>query len=443
MKFSRYIISLVLLLLSFLMILPTLVAADAPIVYKIPIYKEVEKGLYAFLKRSIHEAEEADAKAIILEINTPGGFVDSAEKIVNLLDSTSIRKIAYINSEALSAGAYLALHTDEIYMSPGGTIGAAAVINSSGNTADKKANSAWKAKMINAAELTGKNPIYAQAMADETVHLPEYRAPSGELLTLSSSEALEVGYSNGTVKSLKELLEVTNLADAKIVKTEETFTELLARFITNPIVVPILLSIASLGLIVELYSPGFGVAGTMGLISLMLFFFGHLVAGLAGYETIIIFVIGVILIIAEFHLPGGISGILGAAAIIFSIILAGGNILLMCISVLIALTVAIVGMVIIMKFFGKQLKVLKKVILSDATTTEQGYVSNENRLELIGKIAVTMTPLRPAGTIRINDERIDAVSDGSFVERDKHVIIIKVEGSRIVVREISKGEEIG
>ncbi|MFF2754269.1 nodulation protein NfeD [Psychrobacillus sp. NPDC058041] len=443
MKFSRYIISFFLLFLSFIMMVPALVAADAPVVYKIPIYKEVEKGLYAFLKRSIHEAEEADAEAIILEINTPGGFVDSAEKIVNLLDSTSIRKIAYINSEALSAGAYLALHTDEIYMSPGGTIGAAAVIDSNGNTADKKANSAWKAKMINAAELTGKDPIYAQAMADETVDLPKYRAPSGELLTLSSSEALEVGYSNGTVRSLKELLEITNLADAKIVETKETFTELLARFITNPIVVPILLSIASLGLIVELYSPGFGVAGTMGLISLVLFFFGHLVAGLAGYEAIIIFVLGVILIIAEFYLPGGISGILGAAAIIFSIILAGGNILLMCISVLIALTVAIVGMVIIMKFFGKQLKVLNKVILSDATTTEQGYVSNENRLELIGKIAVTMTPLRPAGTIRINDERIDAVSDGSFVERDKHVIIIKVEGSRIVVREVSEGEEIG
>ena len=102
---------------------------------------------------------------------------------------------------------------------------------------------------------------------------------------------------------------------------------------------------------------------------------------------------------------------------------------------LIALTVAIVGMVIIMKFFGKQLKVLNKVILSDATTTEQGYVSNENRVELVGKVAMTMTPLRPAGTIRIDDERIDAVSDGSFVEKDKHVIILKVEGSRIVVRE--------
>ncbi|WP_093060792.1 nodulation protein NfeD [Psychrobacillus sp. OK028] len=414
--------------------------AQSSVVYKVPVYKEVEKGLYAFLKRSIDEAEEAGADAIIFDINTPGGFVDSAEKIANLLDSTSIRKISYINSEALSAGAYLALHTDEIYMSPSGTIGAAAVIESSGNTAGEKANSAWKAKMINAAELTGKNPIYAQAMADDSVDLPQYRAPVGKLLTLSSAEALKVGYSEGTVTSFNKLLEVTDLAGAKVVETEETFMESLARFITNPIVVPILLSIASLGLIVELYSPGFGVAGTMGLISLVLFFFGHLVAGLAGYETIIIFIIGILLIIAEFFLPGGISGILGAAAIIVSIVLAGGDIEQMIIAVIIALSVAIVGMVIIMKFFGKGLRVLNKVILSDATTTEKGYVSNKNRVELVGKLAVTMTPLRPSGTIRIDNERIDAVSDGSFIGKDKQVKIIKVEGSRIVVREAVEGE---
>lgn len=437
---SRYIIAFCLLLCSFFLVIPSF-TADSPTVYKIPVYKEVEKGLYAFLKRSIKEAEDANADAIIFELNTPGGFVDSAEKISNLLDSTSIRKIAYINTEALSAGAYLALHTDEIYMAHSGTMGAAAVIDGSGNMADEKANSAWKAKMINAAKLTGKDPKYAQAMADDSVDLPEYRAPVGDLLTLTSSDALEVGYSNGTVNSFEDLLTKTDLANAKVIETEETFMESVARFITHPIIVPILLSIASLGLIVELYSPGFGVAGTMGLISIGLFFFGHLVAGLAGYETLIIFVIGVLLIIAEFFLPGGISGILGAAAIIFSIILAGGNIVQMSIAVLIALTVAIVGMVIIMKFFGKQMKALNKIILSDATTTEQGYVSNENRVDLIGKVAITMTALRPSGTIRIDNERIDAVSDGSFVAKDKQVTIIKVEGSRIVVREVAEGEK--
>jgi len=437
---SRFVLSVCLVLISFALMIPVS-AAQSNVVYKIPVYQEVEKGLYAFLKRSISDAEEAGADAIVLEINTPGGFVDSAEDIANLLDSTSLRKIAYINSEALSAGAYLALHTDEIYMSPSGTIGAAAVIESSGNTAGEKANSAWKAKMINAAELTGKDPIYAQAMADDTVNLPEYRAPVGKLLTLSSSEALKVGYSEGTVSSFAELLEVANLANAKVVESEETFMESLARFITNPIIVPILLSVASLGLIIELYSPGFGVAGTMGLISLVLFFFGHLVAGLAGYETIIIFIIGLLLIVAEFFLPFGISGILGAGAIVLSIILAGGNLTQMSIAVLIALTVTIVGMVIIMKFFGKELRMFNKMILSDATSTDKGYVSNENRTDLIGKVAITMTPLRPAGTIRVEKERIDAVSDGSYVDKGKHVKIIKVEGSRIVVRETIEGEE--
>lgn len=203
---------------------------------------------------------------------------------------------------------------------------------------------------------------------------------------------------------------------------------------------PILLSLASLGLILELYSPGFGVPGTVGLLSLGLFFYGHLVAGLAGYETFVLLALGILLVIAEFFIPGGIIGILGLVAILFSIILAGGNLFYMSVAVLIAITVAIIGMVIIVKFFGKKVRLLNKMILTDATTTEKGYVSNHNRLDLVGKIAETMTPLRPSGTIRIENERIDAVSDGSFIGKDKQVVIIKVEGSRIVVREAREGE---
>jgi len=223
---------------------------------------------------------------------------------------------------------------------------------------------------------------------------------------------------------------------------DETFTEEIARFVTHPIIVPILLSIASLGLIVELYSPGFGVAGTLGLISLALFFFGHMVAGLAGYESIILFLVGVGLIIAEFFLPGAIAGIIGLALIIGSILIAGGNVVHMGISVLIALFVAIAGMVIIVKFFGKKINLFNKMILTDATDTKHGYVSNVNRYELIGKLAKSMTPLRPSGTIVLENERIDAVTEGSYVDAGKTVVIIKVEGSRTVVREVKDGEEL-
>lgn len=439
MKRTRIISGYLLFFISFLLILPSL-SVIASEVYRIPIEDEVEKGLHAFLERAFKEAEEAGAEVVILDIDTPGGYVDSAQDIANLMDATPLKVIAFINIDALSAGAFLALHADEIYMVPNGRIGAAAVIDSAGNAAEAKADSAWRTAMIQAAESSNRDPQYALAMADEKVDLPEYRAGKGDLLTLSAKEAMEVGYSEGTFTSFDELIAHLNLSEATVTTVNETFAEKIARFITNPIIVPILLSVASLGLIVELYSPGFGVAGTMGLIAIALFFFGHTVAGLAGYESIIIFLVGIGFIIAEFFLPGAIAGIIGLALIICSILLAGGNVFNMGISVLIALIVAIVGMVIIVKFFGKKINVFNKMILRDATDTEHGYVSNVNRVELIGKKAKSMTPLRPSGTIVFEDERIDAVTEGGYVDAGKVVKIIKVEGSRTVVREVKEGE---
>ncbi|MFJ7369986.1 nodulation protein NfeD [Lysinibacillus sp. NPDC098008] len=427
--------------MALLLAFPLTSAFASSKVYHIPIHNEVERGLHAFLERAFQEAEENYAKAIILDIHTPGGFVNAAGEIAKLMDATELHTIAYINKDAHSAGAFLALHADEIYMVPNGTIGAAAVIDSAGNAADLKAHSAWLAQMQAAAETSDRDPKYALAMADSTYNLPEYRAGGENLLTLSAAEALKVGYSEGTVRNFQELLEVTKLDGSDIVPIEPTFTEKLARFITNPIIVPILLSVASLGLVMELYSPGFGVPGIMGLSALGLFFFGHMVAGFAGYETLLLFIIGLALIIAEFFVPGGIVGILGGVFILLSLILAGANMMQMVIAILIALVIAMIGMVILMKFFGKKLHVLNKLVLMDATTTEEGYVSNVNRTELLGKVGKTLTPLRPAGTMVFGSERIDVVSEGGYIDANKHVEVIKVEGSRIVVRPTEKEME--
>ena len=137
-------------------------------VYRVPVVDAVEKGLYEFLQRSFSEAEEAGAEAIILDINTPGGLVDAAQDIAKIFDNTDLKVIAYVNNRALSAGAFLALYADEIYMSPSGTIGAAQVIKSDGNAADDKADSAWIAAMTTAAESSSQNRDvkYAIAMAD-------------------------------------------------------------------------------------------------------------------------------------------------------------------------------------------------------------------------------------------------------------------------------------
>ncbi|WP_404403963.1 nodulation protein NfeD [Jeotgalibacillus malaysiensis] len=411
--------------------------ANGQKVYVAPVKKEVERGLAAFLERSINEAEENDAEALILDINTPGGAVNAAEEIGEIMLNSEVDLIAYINPNALSAGSYIALYADEIYMSPSGKMGASAVITSAGGDADRKAQSAWLAAMINAAESSDKNrdPKFAEAMVDQSIEIDGV-VDEGELLTFTPSTAEENNYSEGTYASLDELVAGLGFSDAEVVSVEPTFTENLARFVTNPIVVPILLSMASLGLILELYSPGFGIAGSLGLGALLLFFFGHLIAGLAGMEVLILFLIGLALVIAEFFVPGGILGIAGLVAIVVSILLAGESIAFMGIALSVALLAAVIGMVIMVKFLGKNLHMLKKIILSDSTNTESGYVSNVNRHELIGQTGITRTALRPSGTIIIENERIDAVSEGSYINKDVKVLVVKVEGSRIVVREV-------
>ncbi|KEF38136.1 membrane-bound serine protease (ClpP class) [Schinkia azotoformans MEV2011] len=416
-------------------------AKSEKIVYFVPVEKTVEQGLGAFLNRSIEEAEKIGASHIVFELNTPGGVVDAALDIAKSLRETEIPTTAFINKSALSAGAYLALNADQIVMVPHSTMGAAGIIDQQGNTAGKKAESMWLAEMKASAELNNRDPIYALAMADENVEIPKFGVKKGEFLTLTAEQAIEVGYAEKIVSTRAELLDYLELSGATIQQMEESFAEKLARFITNPIVVPILLSIGSLGLVIELYSPGFGVPGIMGLSSLLLFFYGHMIAGLAGMESIILVIIGIILIVLEFFVPGGIMGLLGVLSIITSLLLAAENISHMIFSILIAILVTIIASVILFRRFGYEKGIFKRIILFDSTSSEQGYVSNQNRLDLIGLEGTTVTPLRPSGTAVFNDERVDVVTEGSFISSNIKVKIIKVEGSRIVVREIKKEVE--
>ena len=436
MRKLRVVSSLLIFAMAIVLLVPFVQADSSQKVIVAKVHNEVERGLYAFLNRAIHEAEEQNADALILNIHSPGGLIDAALDIGKLLEEADVKIIAYVNTNALSAAAFIALHADEIYMTKNATMGAAQAIVSSGNAAGVKAESAWTGSMKAIAESKGKNPIYAQAMADPDINLAEYRAPVGKLLTLTAEEAVEVKYANGIANTIDEVLQLAGLENAQVTKLEPTFFENVVRFITNPIIIPILLSIASIGLVLELYSPGFGIPGTMGLAAIAIFFFGHLLAGLAGFEIIIMFVIGFILLIAEFFVPGGIVGIIGGVFILMSLIFAGASVTHMLLSIIIAMAIAIVGMVVLMKFFGKKLQVFNKLVLKDATTSEEGYVSNENRIELIGKIGITLTPLRPAGVVEVDGERLDVVSEGNFVDVQKDVRIVKVEGSRIVVREV-------
>ena len=207
-------------------------------------------------------------------------------------------------------------------------------------------------------------------------------------------------------------------------------------FLTNPVVVTVLLTIAGVGIVLELFTAKFGIAGLIGIFALILFFYSHFQAGLAGFGTLLLFVAGILLIFLEFFLPGAIAGTLGVAALILSLFLAGQDALQIGVSILIAIAVSIFIFFLMIKTFGKKLVLFNRMVLTEAARKEDGYVSNINRTDLLGVEGHTLTILRPAGTIVINNERVDAVSEGGFIEKNAKVRVIKVEGARIVVREV-------
>nr|WP_240376660.1 nodulation protein NfeD [Bacillus piscicola] len=412
----------------------TALSSSKELVYVVPVEQTVERGLEAFLGRSVKEAETEGADHIIFEVNTPGGAVDAAGNIAAIFRNTQIPTTAFVTNQAMSAGAFLALNADQIAMAPGTEMGAAQVIDGSGNAAGNKAQSAWNANMKGAAELNNRDPQYALAMADPSIDLKEYRAGEGELLSLTASEAYKVGYAEYMVDDREELLNKLGLENARIQEAEVSISEHIARFVTHPVVIPILLSVGSLGLILELYSPGFGIPGMMGLSALFLFFFGHSIAGFAGMEAIILFAAGLLLIVIELFVPGfGIFGLLGIGSVITSMFFASYSVFNIVISILIALVVSIAGAIVVFKSFRSR-GPMKRFILEDTFSKKEGYVSSVTRSELIGTTGVTLTPLRPSGSIIANEERLDVVTEGGYIGENQTVKIVDVKGSRIIVR---------
>ncbi|MDT8861791.1 nodulation protein NfeD [Alkalihalobacillus sp. MEB130] len=408
------------------------------VVYYIPVEQTVERGLEAFMARSIQTAIEDGATHIVLEMDTPGGAVDAAGNIAMLIQETDLPIITFVRNKAISAGAYIALNTDQIIMAPGATMGSAAVIDGAGNAADDKTQSYWLSEMRSAAELNDRDPQYALAMADQRIDLPELGAPEGELLTLTAQQAIQVEYAEAIASNRTELLEYLELGNVEERDMEVSFSEQIARFVTHPVVIPILLSIGSLGLVLELYSPGFGVPGIMGISALLLFFFGHMFAGFAGWESMILFVIGFLLIMVEIFIPGfGIFGLLGIGAIIGGMLLASFSTASMLIYIAIALVISTVAAIFIFKYFGHR-GPMKKIVHTASTNTEEGYISNETRKELIGQIGTTLTPLRPSGSAVFEQERLDVVSEGGYIGQGSKIEVVYTAGSRIVVREVKE-----
>lgn len=416
--------------------------AGQEVVYRIPITGTIENGLAPYVARAIREAAAARVALVYLDIDTPGGRVDAAERIADAIRKTDVDVVAFVNPRAYSAGALIALASDGIYMRPGGVIGAATPVDGGGTKAPEKYVSAMRAEFRALAEEQGLDPRVAEAMVDESIEIPGV-VPAGKLLTLSTGEAIELGFAKGEVADERALLSTLGLSGAQVVTPSINWAESLVRFLTNPVVAPLLLSLGMLGLVLEIKAGAFGLGGLVSLGALGLFFGSNLLLGLAGWEELIVLAAGVIALAVEvFIIPGfGIAGVLGILLIGSSVVMAMlGNIPTLG-DVTTAVAVLGSAVVITLAVFYAWFRHLpssnrfKGLLLKGGLDREGGFVSAPERKELIGQIAVSTTDLRPAGTARVGNERIDVVTEGDFIASGSRVQILRAEGYRLVVRQ--------
>lgn len=445
-------------------------------VYVMRITGTIDLGLAPYVDRVVAAAEDDDAAAIIIEIDTPGGRLDAVLQMRDTIIDSDVRTVALVDSTAFSAGALVAIAADEIYMTPGAVIGAATPVHGgTGETADEKTISAVRATFESTAEENGRDPQVAAAMVDTRVEI-EGLVASGELLTLTVSEALEVGYAEGVVTDRDALLVELGLADNELVVTDLGFAEHLVRFLTNPLVAGLLLLGGFLLIIGDFLSGGLGVSSLGGLALLALFFWGHMLAGLAGWEDVALVVIGIALLAVEvFVLPGfGVAGVLGLLA------LGGGAFLAMLyrdfdfvttddlwragLTALATLVGAVLGIVLLVMALarrgGSGGLVLATRIGSGETLSARSshgwlrWFGADNRLEpdrierpdgtaanpaqsLVGSTGVAVSDLRPSGIVDIDGQRIDVVTSGEYVPAGETIEVIRDDRYRRVVRRTS------
>ncbi|USG63865.1 nodulation protein NfeD [Brevibacillus ruminantium] len=399
----------------------------------VPVDQQIEQGLGSFLKRAFTQAESEGADLIILHINTPGGEVGAADAIGQLIRQSPIHVVAYIDNQAFSAGTYIALNANEIVMTPGSSIGAATPIDMAGNAADVKIISGWSTKMAEAASLNNRDEMVARAMVEIDTEYPGLKE-KGSVLSLGADRAKELGYADQVVANKTELFTYLGVQPDSMQTIEPTIGERVARVVTSPVVMSLLLIIGLLGIVIELFAPGFGVAGTISLCAFGLYFFGHYVAGFANWLHIGLFVLGILLMILEIFLPGGIVGAIGFIGIVTGLIMAAYDTKQGLASLGIAVLVtAIVTFLLIKKYGFKTL--FNKFILGEVQRNEAGYVAPKDQRDLLGQVGIALTPLRPAGVVRIDGSRIDAVSVGGFITAGTSVMVVQVEGTRVVVQE--------
>jgi len=430
------------------------------IIYRVPIEGTIDLGLPPFIKRVLDDAEINNASAVIFDINTFGGRVDAATQIKDAILSSNILTVAFINRRAISAGALISLSCEKIFMTGGGLIGAATAVDMSGKKGSEKVISFMREEMASTAEKRNRNKFIARGMVDEELTFTHLiidgdsiivddieGRKEGKLISLTTDQAIKYNIADGTVENIDALLDSLGYTEFKIIESLENWSEDIVRFLTDPVVASLLTTFGFLGILFELQSPGWGIPGFVGLTCLILSLSASYIAQLATMSDMLFIFSGLILILLEaLVIPGfGIAGLSGFCLTIYGLYL----LLLPDVPVseeimgqamdgfLIGLVGAIIGLFLLLKFMVKT-KFWKQLTSPDSQKKEDGYSNSFGWEHLKGEEGIADTDLHPSGWMRTKDQRLFVVSEGEFIDKEKKIIILSVDGNRILVREIEK-----
>lgn len=418
-------------------------------VYKVDIKEDIGPNAWRTVHLAHQKANELKSDVFLIELNTFGGAVNFADSIRSRLLSSPMKTIVYVNNNAASAGALISLAADDIYMHKGGSLGAASVVNQSGEIMPEKYQSYMRGLMRATAEAKNRDPRIAEAFVDPEVSIPELK-PDGKLLTLTSKEAVNAGIAQAEVNNLDEVYQRAQLSKADVHHHQVTAVDKIIAFLINPMVSGLLILGIIGGIYFEIQTPGIGFAFVVALVSATLFFAPLYLQGLADNWEIAVFIIGVILLVLEvFVIPGfGIAGILGIIMVLcglaFSMVdndfldfkLTKPGLLM---NSFIIVSAAMVLSVVLMVVFGKNIlksAAFKRLVLADEQKAESGYVSSQPKVNLIHKNGVARTVLRPAGKIEIDGVWYDAVALDGFIDAGEEIYVEKHENYNLFVRKL-------
>lgn len=439
------------------------------LVYSIPINGMIERGLVYVVRRAVARAMAEGADAIIFDMDTPGGRLDAAEEIINIISAVETTTYTYVNPNAISAGAIIAMATDHIYMAPGSRIGDAMPImmtpfgspQEMPGSVEEKAISYVAGLIRSTAEEKGHDPKLAEAMVRPEIEYKigdEVISPADQLLTLTNKEAERIVerdgeeaplLSSGTVEDIGELLRKIGKEGAEVREVSVSLAEQIARFIE--MFSALFLIGGLLGIYIEFKTPGFGLPGTLGIILLAIWFWGHHVAGLAGMGEILIFLIGIVLLGVEiFLIPGfGVAGLAGITMMAVALLMAmvehypgmpwyepPVSHIQRAVMVLGSSLATFFAAAIILARFLPETPLFQRLVLASSVSAARGFQASEKTDRLLGLSGVAATALRPAGIGSFGDQRLDVVTRGEFVEKGARIIVAETHGNRIIVEQV-------